>query len=99
MDAHLHRLAERQADVVAASQLRAVGWTDHGIQHYVRRGAWRVIHPGVYALTHAPLRREQLWFAAVLTAPGSVLSHGSGSACFGFHRFQRGFRVITSPGH
>src|SRR4051812_6515477 len=98
MDAHLRRLATQQLDVVAAWQLRAAGWSRDQVQHHRLRGAWRVIHPGVYVLTHAPLRREQLWFAATLTAPGSVLSHGSGSACFGFHRFERGFEVITRPG-
>jgi hypothetical protein len=98
MDAHLRRLATRQADVVAAWQLRAAGWTAHRVQHHVRRGGWRIVHPGVYVLTHAPLRREQLWFAAVLSARGSVLSHGSAGARFGFHRFERGFEVITRPG-
>jgi hypothetical protein len=34
----------------------------------------------------------------VLTAPGTVLSHGSGGACYGFHRFQRSFEVVTRPG-
>src|SRR3954467_11915790 len=68
------------------------------VKHHRRRGHWRVIHPGVYVLTSAPVRREQLWFAAVLTAPGSVLSHGSGAARYGFHHFERGFEVITPPG-
>ena len=83
---------------MAAWQLLAVGWSRDMIRHHARRGGWRLIHPGVYALTNAPLRREQLWFAAVLTAPGSVLSHGSAAACYSFHRFERGFEVITRPG-
>src|SRR3954470_14896194 len=98
MDSRLRQLAARQADVVAAWQLRAVGWTPRKVGCHVQQGGWRVIHPGVYALTSAPLRREQLWFAAVLTAPGSVLSHGSAAARDGFHHFERGFEVVTRPG-
>jgi hypothetical protein len=64
MDSHLRRLAARQADVVAAWQLRAAGWTPRRVRHHAQIGGWRVIHPGVYALTSAPLRREQLWCAA-----------------------------------
>jgi hypothetical protein len=62
------------------------------------QGGWRVLHRGVYLLTQAPVSRTQLWFAATLTAPGSVLSHGSAGACFGFHRFERGYEVVTRPG-
>src|SRR3954469_23065126 len=98
MDAHLRKLATRQLDVVAAWQLHAAGWSLQMVKHHRRRGGWRVIHPGVYVLTSAPLRREQLWFAAVLTAPGTVLSHGSAAACYGFHRFERGVEVVTRPG-
>lgn len=49
-------------------------------------------------MTSAPARREQLWFAAALSAPGTCLSYGSASACWGFHRFERGFEVVTRPG-
>jgi hypothetical protein len=91
MDSRLRSLAARQADVVAAWQLRAAGWTRDKIHHHVNHLGWRVIHPGVYALTSSPLRREQIWFAAVLTSRNSVLSHGSAGACFGFYRFDRGF--------
>src|SRR3954469_10372789 len=98
MDPHLRSLAARQADVVAAWQLRAAGWTWAKVTHHAGQNGWRAIHPGVYVLNSAPLRREQLWFAAALTSPGTVLSHGSASACFGFHRFERGFEVVTRPG-
>src|SRR4051812_42858483 len=98
MDSRLRYLAARQADVVAAWQLLAAGWTRHAIAHDIRRNGWRVVHPGVYVLTSSPLRREQLWFAATLTTPDSFLTHGSAGACFAFHRFERGFEVITRPG-
>src|SRR3954451_9095166 len=98
MDSRLRKLAARQADVVAAWQLCAAGWSRDMVAQHRRRRGWRGIHPGVYVLTSAPLRREQLWFAAVLRAPGSALSHGSAAACYGFHRFERGFEVVTRPG-
>jgi very-short-patch-repair endonuclease len=98
MDPHLRELAARQADMVAAWQLRAAGWTEGKIHHHAHSRGWRRIHPGVYALTSAPLSQRQMWFAAVLTAPGSVLSHGSGGACYGFYRFTRPYEVVTRPG-
>ena len=98
MDSHLRALASRQADVVAAWQLREAGWTWGKIGHYVRRRDWRALHPGVYVLNSAPIQRRQRWFAAVVTVPGSVLSHGSAGACFGFYRFERGYEVVTRAG-
>ena len=62
------------------------------------RGGWRQLDTGVYLLTSSPATRRQRWFAAVLTAPGTVLSHGSGGACYGFYRFERGYEVVTRPG-
>ena len=99
MDTHLRALARVQFDVVAAWQLRRLGWSWDRIGHRRARGGWRTIHPGVYVLSASPVTRQQLWFAAVLTAPGTVLSHGSAGACYGFHRFQRGYEVVTRPGH
>jgi hypothetical protein len=98
MDSHLRALAARQADVVAVWQLRQLGWSKDKVAHYARSRGWRRIHPGVYALNASPLSRVQLWFAATLTAPGTVLSHGSAGACFGFYRFERPYEVVTRPG-
>jgi hypothetical protein len=98
MDSRLRMLAARQADVVAAWQLRGAGWTDRKIWHHVQQHGWRVVHRGVYVLNNAPIQQRQLWFAAALTAPRSVLSHGSGGACYGFYRFERGYEVVTRPG-
>lgn len=98
MNDDLRFLASRQLDVVAAWQLMAVGWTRERVRHQAKRGGWRTIHRGVYLLTSAPARREQLWFAAALSAPGTWLTHGSASACWGFHRFERGFEVVTRRG-
>ena len=98
MDPHLRKLASRQADIVAPWQLRAAGWSEEKVRHHGNRRGWTRVHAGVYVLTTAPLSRRQLWIAAVLSAPGSVLSHGSAGACYGFHRFERPYEVITRPG-
>src|SRR5436190_13374603 len=98
MDSHLRDLAGRQADVVASWQLRRAGWTRRKIEHHRRTRAWRAIHPGVYVLSNSPITQRQLWFAAVLTAPGTVLSHGSAGACLGIYRFEKDFEVVTRPG-
>jgi hypothetical protein len=98
MDHHLRALAARQADVVATWQLREAGWSPGKIRHHAESRSWRRIHPGVYVLTRSPLSRRQKWFAAVLTAPGSALSHGSAGACYGFYRFTRSYEVVTRPG-
>src|SRR2546423_10442625 len=83
MDVRLRKLAEQQDDLVARWQLLALGWTKKMIDHQRSRG-WRVVHPGVYALSRAPLTRRQEWIAATLTAPNTVLSHASAGDCFGF---------------
>lgn len=98
MDPHLRTLASRQDDIVATWQLRAAGWSEDKVRHHQRSRGWTRVHAGVYALTSTPLDRRQLWRAAVLSAPGSVLSHGSAGACYGFYRFERPYEVITRPG-
>jgi very-short-patch-repair endonuclease len=70
----------------------------------VGKWGWRVVHPGVYALTSAPLTQHQRWMAATLTTPDSVLSHASAAACWGFApQRRRGaqtnhYEVVTRPG-
>jgi hypothetical protein len=91
-------LAARQSDVVAAWQLRQAGWSRGKVRYHLRSRAWRRIHPGVYLLTQAQPSRRQLWIGAVLTAPGSVLSHDSSGACYGFYRFDSDYEVVTRPG-
>lgn len=98
MDVRLIRLAERQADLVAGWQLRATGWTRAMIEQRVHDHQWRVVHPGVYALTRAPLTRRQLWIAATLSAPGTVLSHASAGACWAFRPWQGAFEMVTRHG-
>src|SRR3954470_6777653 len=95
---NVRELLAAQYDVVAAWQLIAADWTRAMVDHRVSEHGWRVVHRGVYALTNAELTRHQLWMAATLTAPGSVLSHASAAACWGFRPWQSRFETITRPG-
>jgi very-short-patch-repair endonuclease len=50
----------------------------------VRSGRLLPLHPGVYAVGHARLRREGYWLAAVLAVgPGAVLSHRDAAGLHG----------------
>ena len=51
-------LAAAQADVVAGWQLRGLGWSTKAVERRLERG-WRVVHPGVYALTHLWWRSDR----------------------------------------
>jgi hypothetical protein len=98
MDVHVRELAAGQFDVVATWQLRAAGLTRRMIENHIQQEGWRVVHAGVYALTNAPLTRQQRWIAATLTTPNSVLSHASAGACWGIRAFEAKFETITRPG-
>ena len=98
MDAHLRKLAAGQADIVAAWQLIAGGWTRRAIEHSRKRGAWQLVHPGVYALTQAPLTQQQRWMAAALTAPETYLSERSAGRCWGFWNRSDPIETVTRVG-
>src|SRR3954467_14164579 len=91
-------LAAAQTDVVAAWQLRAAGWTRWQVERRVFEHRWRVVHPGVYALTQSPLTRHQLWMAATLSAPGTALAAASAGACWGFRPWENSFEVVVREG-
>ncbi len=99
MDVRVRELASRQADLIAAWQLRDLGWSQSTITQHARRRGWRSIHPGVYAVTYAPLTRHQRWMAATLTAPGTYLSHLSAGARYGFIRFDDSWETVTRAGN
>src|SRR5436853_521144 len=55
MDSQVRKLAARQQDVVAAWQLRRIGWTWDRVRHQCR--GWRSLHRGGYLLTDDQLGR------------------------------------------
>jgi hypothetical protein len=97
MDVALRKMASGQRDLVAAWQLVRAGWSRKRIEHHARN--WHRVHDGVYALTQAPLARDQLRLAATLTAPDSFLCHFSAGAHYGIHRFDAAYETIVRPGN
>lgn len=71
----VHGLARRQASLVQRSAALELGMTEAEIEHRLRRGYWQRLHPGVYLVGVSEPSWEQRARAAVLAAPGSVLSH------------------------
>src|SRR3954447_15531699 len=94
----VRELAAAQADIVAGWQLRRLGWTRRMVGDHSERHRWRVVHPGVYALTQAPLTRRQRWMAATLSAPGTALAGASAGACWGFRPWEGAFEVVVRKG-
>jgi very-short-patch-repair endonuclease len=77
-------LAEGQWGVVSLPQLRRLGLGERAVQQRAQAGRLRRVHRGVYAVGHAPLRKEGRWLAAVLACgEGAVLSHASAAAHWG----------------
>src|SRR5205823_1069130 len=98
MDVRIRSLASRQHDIVAGWQLEDEGLGRKAIKHATRRRGWRVVHPGVYCLTSAPMTREQRWVAATLTARNTLLSHASAGSCWGFRPIDAPFETVVRAG-
>jgi hypothetical protein len=92
-------LAGRQFNRVSYAQLRSLGLSRRGIEHRIATGSLTPAETGVYAV--APLLTDDdwgNWMGATLTAPGSVLSHASAAAAWGFWTLPRHFEIVTRPG-
>jgi hypothetical protein len=99
-DVRARELAQRQFNRVSRQQLIGLGMTDAVIANRVAAGALVIVEQGVLAfapvLEHDPWGR---WMGATLTAPGSVLSHASATAAWGFWAVPRQFEIVTRPGN
>jgi hypothetical protein len=74
----LHRSAERHGGVITRQQALNLGADDRLIAHLVRSGAWRRLHPGVFALAGTPNTHATAVRAALAAlGPGAVASHQS----------------------
>ncbi|HXE44237.1 MAG TPA: type IV toxin-antitoxin system AbiEi family antitoxin domain-containing protein [Conexibacter sp.] len=90
-------LAARQHGVVSRRQLLDAGFTARMVHRGLRSGRLLRLHPGVYAVGHAQLRREGRWLAAVLAAgPGAALSHRSAAALHGIREGEGAIDVTTT---
>src|SRR3954453_15813537 len=89
----LRQIAARQEGCVACWQLRRAAWSWDAIRHRTRD--MRRLHDGVFLTGDAPPTRLQCWWAATLTAPGSVLAFASAGAAYEMRPCRAGFEVIV----
>jgi hypothetical protein len=93
------QLAGAQFNRVSRRQLMELGLSDDAIAHRVAARRLVPVEKGVFAV--APVLEHDewgRWMAATLTAPGSVLSHASAAAAWGFWSLPRQFEIVTRPG-
>src|SRR4051794_7092028 len=96
-DVRLEWLLRTQGDLVAWWQLRALGWSARSIERASAR--WHIVHDGVYFTGRATLTAWQRQMAAVLTAPGTVLSHASAAVRWGVLERRLAIEIVTRPGN
>jgi very-short-patch-repair endonuclease len=92
----LRQLAAGQAGCVASWQLRNAGLSWKAIEWRTR--GLRRLHDGVFLTGDAPVTRLQRWWAATLTAPGSVLALASAGAAWEMRPWEGAFEVIVRRG-
>lgn len=98
MDVRVVELAARQYNRFSRAQLLALGMSETTINRRVHEGRWVEIHQGVFAIAPALEDERAEWMAATLTAPGSVLSHASAAAAWGWWDRRRVIEIVTRPG-
>ena len=86
-----------QDGVVARWQLIRAGLSERRAECWIR--GMRPLHDGVYLTGLAPPTQRQLWWAAVLTSPGTVLSHASAAACLGLRPVVGSVVTVTRIGN
>jgi hypothetical protein len=75
---------QSQSGVVSRQQAQQAGYTPKAIEWRLRSGAWRRLHPEVYAtFTGDPSREARLWAAVLWAGPGAVLSHETAAEIHG----------------
>ncbi len=99
MDVRLRQVLRLQDSVVATWQLRRHGVSEERIATLARE--WRWMHDGVWLAAFNEPTQRQLWWAATLTTPATVLSHASAAACWGIwpqRSSSGGFETVTRKG-
>lgn len=92
-------LATRHGGVLDREQLRGAGLSEAAIDSRVRRGAFEVLHDGVYLCPHLTLSAYAKWLAAVKAVPGAVLSHVSAGAHWQMCRDRAVGVEVTTTSH
>jgi very-short-patch-repair endonuclease len=89
-------IAGRQNGLVARWQLQRSGMSAKAVRCWA--AGLRAVHEGVYVTGWAPIGERELWWAAVLTAPGTVLSHASAAALWGIRTPIGNGQTVTRVG-
>lgn len=89
-------LRVRQEGVFSVWQLRQASWSRARARHAVR--GTREIYHGVRVTGDAPLTERQRCWAAVLTEPGTRLSHVSLGRLLGFDEWESDVATVTRLG-
>ena len=98
-DVRIARLAGAQFNRVSRAQLADLGLSAAGIAHRVSSGRLVIVEQGVFALPPVLAHDEWgRWMGATLTAPGTLLSHASAAAAWGFWSQRGGLVTVTRPG-
>jgi very-short-patch-repair endonuclease len=89
-------LAARQHGVVAASQLRELGFSRWAIEHRLETGRLHRIHRGVYSAGHPHLGIRGRWMAAALSYEPGFLSHRDAAVLWDIRRSARRLIDVTT---
>jgi hypothetical protein len=93
----VRRIASRQHGLVARWQLIAAGLSPDAAERALRH--LRKPLPGVGLTGWGPITQQQLWRAAVLTAPNTSLSRTSAAAYWEIRRDAGRLLTVTRPGN
>jgi very-short-patch-repair endonuclease len=93
----LAELAAAQHGVVAARQLRRLGYSENLISAEARRGRLQRVHRGVYAVGHTDLSWEGRCMAAVLACAPAVASHWTAAWFLGLALYRPSSFDLTAP--
>jgi very-short-patch-repair endonuclease len=97
-DVRVAQLAAQQYNRFSLAQLRDLGIGLDVVRHRLATGRWEAVHEAVFAIAPALGDERSRWMAATLTEGGSVLSHASAAAAWGFWSEPRDVEIVTRPG-
>src|SRR5688500_17808708 len=98
LDTRVAALAARQHNRFSLAQVLALGACLDAVHHRLAQGRWVAVHEAVFAIAPVLPDDHGRWKAATLTAPGSVLSHASAAAAWGWWDRPRDIEAVTRPG-
>jgi hypothetical protein len=98
MDVRVVELAARQHNRFSRRQLDELGFAERTINRRVADGRWVAVHQAVFAIAPALDDERGRLMGAVLSEDGSVLSHASAGAAWGWWDRRRDVEIITRPG-